>query len=498
MPVGRDVVIQPVVAVSKNSINLREKKILSLLKLLATMENKKFKLSKWCHFFIIKNDAVAVFHSLSMFVAFFDVNKGNKLKALKTVKHFKKTHISFLDEEDLSLLLDENLIVSSSFDELQQIYDLRENLLKNLRLDLMHLLLTDSCNMKCLYCFEDSPSKPKNFSETMMSEKTASQSIDFFSSLTKRYGSIDGDKVIHLYGGEPLLNFSALKSAVLRTEELKGSGVLSKKTNLVLITNGLLLTEEKADFLAENKVSIGLSIDGPKHLNDIYRISKDGNEVFSRIIKAYKIINERNINVGLSVTLTPDVVNNFSEVLDFLINDLKIKDGLTFNILHYNPKVPTSDDYFEKSADCIIRAFKVFRELNIYEERMMRKVKSFVNQEPMFADCGVVGNQIVIAPNGQVGVCQDFVKPKTYFGKFINDFGYNPVKDGLFDEWRKRSPLFMEECFDCEAVAICGGGCPASVELKTGDRWNIDKRICPHSKKTLNWLVLESFQNVDF
>lgn len=462
------------------------------------MKENKFKLSKWCHFFVIKDDVVAIFHSLSMFVAFFDASKGNQLRILKEGKFFEKVDLSFLEKDDISLLLEEKLIIPTSFNELSQVYDLREHLLKDLKMDLMYLLLTDGCNMKCLYCFEDSPNKPKNFSETMMTEETARNSIDFFASLTKKYGSDDGDKVIHLYGGEPLLNFPALKSAVLRSKELKKIGSLSEKTSLVLITNGLLLTNEKADFLAENGVSVGLSIDGPKYLNDIYRISKDGKEVFSRIINAYKIINERNINVGLSVTLTPEVVDNFSEVLSFLINDLKIKDGLTFNILHYNPKVPTYSDYFEKSADCIIQAFKSFRELNIYEERMMRKVKSFVNQEPMFADCGVVGNQIVIAPNGQVGVCQDFVKPKTYFGKSINDIDYDPVSFGLFDEWRKRSPLFMEDCFDCEAIAICGGGCPASVELKTGNRWNIDKRICPHSKKTLHWLISESFQDLDF
>lgn len=462
------------------------------------MKENKFRLSRWCHFFVIKEDVIAVFHSLSMFVAFFEKNKGEQLKKIKENGSFKKIDLSFLGEDDVSLLFEEKLIISESFNELRQLYDLRESLLGNLNLDLMYLLLTDGCNMKCLYCFEDSPDKPKNFSETMMSKKVAKDSIDFFSSLTSVYGSNDGEKVIHLYGGEPLLNFPALKSAVLRVKELKDTGALSKKTSVVLITNGLLLTEEKADFLAENNVSVGLSIDGPKHLNNIYRIAKDGEDVFSRIMDTYRIINERNINVGLSVTLTPDVVNNFSEVLSFLINDLKIKDGLTFNILHYNPRVPTYEDYFEKSADCIIQAFKSFRELNIYEERMMRKVKSFVNQEPMFADCGVVGNQIVIAPNGQVGVCQDFVKPKTYFGKSIDDVNYDPVEAGLFDEWKKRSPLFMEECFDCEALVICGGGCPASVELKTGNRWNVDKRICPHSKKTLHWLISESFQSLDF
>ncbi len=458
------------------------------------MKEKEFKLSRWCHFFVINKDTVAIFHSLSMFVAFFDVNKGNKLMTLKSKNYFNENVLFFLDKDDISILIEEKLIISKSFDELSEMYKLRKNLLKNVKLDLMYLLLTDGCNMKCLYCFEDSPDKPKNFSETMMSKNTAEKSVDFFASLTRRYGSDNGDKVIHLYGGEPLLNFPALRSAVLRVKELKNSGKLSQKTNVVLITNGLLLTEVIADFLAENNVSIGLSIDGPKHLNDIYRIAKDGKDVFSRIIEAYKIINEKNINVGLSVTLTPEVVNNFSEVLNFLIKDLKIKDGLTFNILHYNPKVSTDEDYFEKSAQCIIQAFKTFRELNIYEERIMRKVKSFVNQEPMFADCGVVGNQIVIAPNGQMGVCQDFVKPKTYFGGFIDDLNYDPVKSGLFDEWQKRSPMFMKKCFNCEAVAICGGGCPASVELMTGNRWNIDKRICSHSKKTLQWLIEESFK----
>ena len=114
----------------------------------------------------------------------------------------------------------------------------------------------------------------------------------------------------------------------------------------------------------------------------------------------------------------------------------------------------------------------------------------------MFADCGVVGNQIVIAPDGKIGVCQDFVKPRTYFDGSVFDGDYDPFERGLFDGWRKRSPLFMDQCIDCNAVAICGGGCPASVELKTGNRWNVDERICQHSKLTLEWLIWETFHKI--
>lgn len=432
-----------------------------------------------------------------MFVVFMEKEKGRQLSSLKGEMVDIELLLNIAGEEELEILLKNNILVDDSDCDWQQIVSLRKSLVKDTKLDLMYLLLTDNCNMKCRYCFEDTPEKPINFCEAMMSEETAKRSIDFFARVTRKYGREGSKKVIHLYGGEPLLNPRALKAAVLRAEELKVNGDLPKNSEVILITNGLLLTDELAEFLSTHDVSMGLSIDGPKHINDIHRLSKNvDTDVFAGSFNAYNLAVSHGITIGLSATLTPEVVKNFPEVLDYFINDLKIKDGLSFNILHFNPSVPVDEAYFQDAADCLIKAFEQFRHLNIYEERMMRKVKSFVDQEAMLADCGIVGNQVVIAPDGQVGACQDFVKPRKYFNGSIYDEKYDPVASGLFSEWEKRSPLFMEECFNCEAVAICGGGCPASVELKTGSRWNIDKRVCPHSKKTLAWLISESFKNI--
>ena len=49
-------------------------------------------------------------------------------------------------------------------------------------------------------------------------------------------------------------------------------------------TNGTLLTEEYFDFLYKNKFGLGLSLDGPKHLNDLTRVYKDGSSAFDGII----------------------------------------------------------------------------------------------------------------------------------------------------------------------------------------------------------------------
>jgi uncharacterized protein len=457
---------------------------------------KEFLLSRWCHFFFLEEIA-AVYDALSMFVVYLETDKACKLLELKGKSTSENLLLKIFNRDEINMLLQNNILVNDYSKDKQRIINLRESLVADTKLDLMYLLLTDNCNMKCRYCFEDTPKKPTNFCETMMSEETAEKSIDFFARITNKYGREGSKKVIHLYGGEPTLNPKALKAAVLKTEELKLKNVLPKNTQVILITNGLLFTEELAAFLSIHGVSMGLSIDGPKNINNIHRLPKISTiDVFSEAYKAYNLAVKYGITVGLSVTLTPEVIKNFPEVLNYFITDLKIKDGLSFNILHFNPNVPVDETYFQEAADCLIKAFESFRNLNIYEERMMRKVTAFINQEAMLADCGIVGNQVVIAPDGQVGVCQDFVKSRTYFHGSIYDKDYDPVASGIFEEWKHRSPLFMEECFDCESISLCGGGCPASVELKTGNRWNIDKRICPHSKKTLSWLISESFKSI--
>jgi uncharacterized protein len=43
-----------------------------------------------------------------------------------------------------------------------------------------------------------------------------------------------------------------------------------------LQTNGLLLNEAWCDFLKEHGFLVGLSIDGPKHLHDRFRITRRG------------------------------------------------------------------------------------------------------------------------------------------------------------------------------------------------------------------------------
>lgn len=449
-------------------------------------------LSRWCKT-SVRDGVMALLHSLTLGLIFLPLPQGKRLLALAS-EPIPREALESEFGDVAGRLVAEGLLVNDIAQDGEFLDKFRSSLIEQIRLDLCYLLLTDGCNLQCRYCFEETPDAPL-FRATQMSDEVISRGLETFARLTLRYGSPEGAKrVIHLYGGEPLINRRGVRTAVAKTEEFKTLGVLPSQTEMVIVTNGVLLTRDMAEFLASHRVTIGISLDGPKRTNDLHRIAKKGSRgTFEKARNAYQLARESGATVGLSATLTPDVVCNFDEVLAYFVDELGIQDGISFNILHFNHLLPTGEDYYEAAAQCLLKAFEVFRERGIYEERMMRKANAFVEREPIVTDCGVNGSQIVIAPGGSIGVCQDFVKPRTYFRRSVLDTGYDPVQDGLFEGWRKRSPLFMEECLDCEAVGMCGGGCPASVELKTGSRWNIDQRICPHSKLSLEWLIWQTY-----
>jgi len=153
------------------------------------------------------------------------------------------------------------------------------------------------------------------------------------------------------------------------------------------------------------------------------------------------------------------------------------------------------EGYNEKAAKFIINAFQIFRERGVYEDRIMRKANAFIEREVWPFDCGATGgNQIVIAPNGDVGLCHGFTAQRKYFPTNISDLEFNMDKDPIFREWSMRSPLNMPQCKDCPALGICGGGCPFQAEIEKGSIWDLDERFCVHAKLTLEWLIWDIFK----
>ena len=207
-----------------------------------------------------------------------------------------------------------------------------------------------------------------------------------------------------------------------------------------------------------------------------------------RILEKLDLCKKLGVDVSLSVTLSQETLRSKEDVLK-LIDEHNIK-GLGFNIMMSDEKFTLSQSYNEAAAQFIIDEFMEPRKRGIYEDRIMRKLRSFSKAQVYFSDCAATaGGQIVITPNGRVGICHGCLFDKEYFVSTVDDDNFIATQDPNFIEWSQLTPLNHDECNECPALGICGGGCPINARnLKPENTiHSIDERFCVHAKKPLSF-----------
>ena len=122
---------------------------------------------------------------------------------------------------------------------------------RKITINILALNISIKCDMNCERCYGHLDGFRAPY---FMDFDTIRKAVEFFLSQLPATG---GD--IILYGGEPLLNWGLIEEFCPWFEDLETPG----NVQVLLCTNGLLLTEEKIDYLARYKVRpISLSLDG--------------------------------------------------------------------------------------------------------------------------------------------------------------------------------------------------------------------------------------------
>jgi uncharacterized protein len=167
-------------------------------------------------------------------------------------------------------------------------------------------LITDlRCNMQCRYCYTAHGSFNLSSEKTVMSAELAKNALD---KLIEVFPTLN---IVNLFGGgEPLLSFNLIRDLVNYSE--------SQGYNLKfgIVTNGILINREIAEFLASHNVSITISIDGPPIVNDINRIFPDGSGSYFYIEKAINILHDYNKKFAIEATYTPEIYAIGYEISD--------------------------------------------------------------------------------------------------------------------------------------------------------------------------------------
>lgn len=362
-------------------------------------------------------------------------------------------------------------------------------------INILYLLLTDACNIRCHYCYFLS-NMPKSYRFSLMERETATAAVDMFARCVKKsIAENHADQQIVIYGGEPSLNKPALVAALQYIGLLKEIGDLPETVSVTVNSNGILLDEEILNQCKKSGAVVAISIDGPKEVHDAMRVYPSGGGTFDDVIKSYWLARRIGVKIGICVTIDQHNLNRMDEIVKWIDDELGAK-GIGFNTLIENDStgaVGKDSSYAETVARNLIQSFRIARARGIYEDRMMRRVKNFIDKTPVLSDCGGCGLQVVVSPDGKIGVCQAFCGQKEFFvSEPLETF--EPESHPFWKQWRKRSPFSHEACQNCIAFGNCGGGCPYNAYKVSGDINALDERYCAHAKAATEFLIRDLWE----
>ena len=160
--------------------------------------------------------------------------------------------------------------------------------------------LTERCNLRCTHCYQSGAGSAElSYDEITSVIEEVGEMIDGWSD---RY-AIDFSPSFNVTGGEPFLRTDLFD--ILAAIGSRGFG-------LYLLTNGTLITGEKAERLSALQVKgVQVSIEGPEEVHDTIR----GTGSFRRSLSGVKALLDAGLTVTLNATLSGINADRFGDII---------------------------------------------------------------------------------------------------------------------------------------------------------------------------------------
>ena len=207
-------------------------------------------------------------------------------------------------EEGLTTKLKENYFLYDTSDHAfveeagAAFREYRQNLFQGAALHIF--VLTKQCNQQCVYCQAST-----DMERSSMSFETAERAVDVALQSPAKYITFE------FQGGEPLMNFETLKHIVEYTEQQETDKVI----DFSMVSNLMLLNDEKLMFLKEHGVSICTSLDGDEILHNRNRpyFKKNSFEVLK---EKFHMVQQQELQISAIQTTTRYSFPRYKELVN--------------------------------------------------------------------------------------------------------------------------------------------------------------------------------------
>lgn len=342
-----------------------------------------------------------------------------------------------------------------------------------------------ACNLRCSYCFYSGPLAHR--------KRTVGGSMD--DDLLQRLlaGYFSTRQPVYTFtwqGGEPTLaGLDFFKRVVELQKKMAPPG--STVAN-GLQTNGTLLDEDWARFLSENRFLVGLSIDGPEPVHNMYRKDAEGRGTWSRVMAAWRCLQRHAVETNILCMVYAGNKDRAAELYSFFTSK-----GMNWQ--QYTPLVEF--DRRGRLHDFSLRGEEWGRFLldlfeTWYPEDAGRvAIRNFDTLWALLATGDIqtcvlspaCDTYFVVEASGDVYPCDFFVKDSLKLGNIFETSWDDLARSGRYRTFAgKKTAGLPAECRSCPWLSFCRGGC---LKYRQGGKKGYI--LCPSEKLYLSRLIPE-------
>lgn len=265
-------------------------------------------------------------------------------------------------------------------------------------------------------------------------------------------------------------------------------------------TNGTLIDDEWAVFFKKNNYLVGVSLDGPRHLHDAYRVNKNNQGSFADVVRGWNCLARHGVDANVLCTIHAANADHPLEVYRFFRDELKAQyiqvipiveratpDTLDAANRGWDGQKGSDRPLYKQEGNLVttrtVKAEQFGRFLiTIFDEWVRRDVGavylttfdvalgSWLGQHNLCIVAPTCGGAPVLEHNGDVYSCDHFVEPDHKLGN-IKD---TPLTVLVSSEKQRRFgnskyQTLPQYCKECPVLFACYGECPRNRFIKTPD-----------------------------
>jgi uncharacterized protein len=368
------------------------------------------------------------------------------------------------------------------------------------RIELLVVQPTPFCNIDCRYCY-----LPDRNSKSVVARQTLH---NLFSQVFAS-GWVGDYLSVVWHAGEPMvLPIDFYRDAFRMIDLLKPADVVVAHS---FQTNGTLIDEAWCVFFAEERVGVGVSIDGPGHFHDRHRLTRAGRGTFDRTIAGIRLLRRHQLPYHVISVLSAASMAAPHEMFDFYVEEgiervcFNVEESEGDHVSESFREAGVEEAYYRfldefwRLSAAAPGKITFIREIEHAIQQVIRPADApFHNQlvEPFaITSMDWAGNVSTFSPELlglKNSAYQDFI-----LGNINRDLLVDLPRRPNFTRMLADIQTGVEMCRKrCEYFSVCGGGEPVNKLAENGSLASSETIYCRLTKMRATDLVLDALERV--